>query len=173
MSSESGQPAFLWNTTRPPDTETDEAIRAAVAKNLSDDRHVADTRMFVAEQMPHRQQCSSVVSDHLERDLPRLQADLDSIRIVFTEANQQQTQILAAMLGGHTDTIMQCLAKVDGLIGNVQGAQSVGSNTDAICRGGAIWRCILHGRITSLLEALPLPPPAIIFSNTHAMAVVV
>ena len=68
-----------------PDTETDEAIRAAVAKNLSDDRHVADTRMFVAEQMPHRQQCSSVVSDHLERDLPRLQADLDSIRIVFTK----------------------------------------------------------------------------------------
>ena len=39
-----------------PDTETDEVIRATVAKNLSDARHVGDTRKFVAEQMPHRQQ---------------------------------------------------------------------------------------------------------------------
>ena len=45
-----------------PDADTDEAIRDTVAKNLSDARH--------------RHQRSSVVRDHLEHDLPRLQADL-------------------------------------------------------------------------------------------------
>ena len=58
-----------------PDAETDEVIRAAVAKNLSNTRHVGDTRKFVAEQIPHSQQRSSVVSDHLEHDLHRLQSD--------------------------------------------------------------------------------------------------
>jgi hypothetical protein len=63
-----------------PDTDTDEVIRAAVLKALSDAAHVKATRQFVADQMPHRQQRASVVSIHLEQELPRLEADIESIR---------------------------------------------------------------------------------------------
>ena len=45
----------LMQSTSPVDAETRDVIRADVAKNLSDTRHVEDTRKFVAELMPHRQ----------------------------------------------------------------------------------------------------------------------
>jgi hypothetical protein len=45
----------LMQSTSSVDAETRDAIRADVAKNLSDTRHVEDTRKFVAELMPHRQ----------------------------------------------------------------------------------------------------------------------
>jgi hypothetical protein len=85
-----------------PDADTDEVIRSAVLKALSDAAHVKATRQFVADQMPHRQQRVSVVSIHLEQELPRLQTDIESIRTVVTAAcqtaNQEQTQILGTML---------------------------------------------------------------------------
>ena len=43
-----------------PDVDTDEVIRAAVLKALSDAVHVKATRQFVADQIPHRQQRASV-----------------------------------------------------------------------------------------------------------------
>ena len=90
-----------------PDAETDAVIRAAVLKALSDAAHVKATRQFVADHMPHRKQRASVVSIHLEQQLPRLQADIDSIRCVVTAVNQEQTEKLGSMLDGHTTTILQ------------------------------------------------------------------
>ncbi len=43
-----------------PDVDTDEVIRVAVLKALSDAAHVKATRQFVADQMRHRQQRASV-----------------------------------------------------------------------------------------------------------------
>ena len=100
----------VMKSTSPVDVETTDKIRADVAKNLSDDRHVKDTRKFVAELMPHRQQCSSVVSHHLDHEVP------DDV----------------------TDRIMQSLptltVKVDVLTKNFQGAQYVVGNTDTLCQ---------------------------------------
>ena len=90
----------LMQRTAPVDAETTQAIQGGIAKNLSEGAEVEQHRQFVADAMPHRQQRASVVSDHLQNDIPRLQAVLERIGFVITEANQQQTQILGTMMGG-------------------------------------------------------------------------
>ena len=124
----------VMQRTSPVDADTTQVIQGGLAKNLSDDTQVQEHRQFVVDAIPHSQQRVSVVSDHLQNDIPRLQVDLESIGFVITEANKQQTQILGTILDDHTDTIMQSIAGLTTMVGElpekIQLAKCVGGNAD-------------------------------------------
>jgi hypothetical protein len=84
------------------DSETTRAIREGLAQNLEEGAEVEKHRQFIQSAFPERQQRASVVSNHLQNDIPGLQAVLERMGFVvaaaMTAANEQQTANLAWMV---------------------------------------------------------------------------
>jgi len=100
----------LMQSTAPVDADTARVIQGGLVKNSAEGAEVERHRQFVANAFPDRMQRASVVSRHLHKDIPGLQAALERIGFVMQQANEQQTEILGSMMVGHTETILEAVA---------------------------------------------------------------
>ncbi len=102
---------------------------------MEEGAEVEKHRQFIQSAFPQRQQRASVVSDHLQNDIPGLQAVLERMGFVvaaaMTAANEQQTTILETIMDGNTNKILKGIADLATSVADLQGKHDL-----APCFGG-------------------------------------